>query len=222
MQDGSSGEWVELNLIVQDLISGFALGLSLILAIGAQNVFVLQQGIKRSHVFLVCLTCAVSDAFLIAVGVGGFIWIVRSAEWLEPALLVLGAAFLILYGALSARRAIWPSGVVAKLNGAEAQSLKVVLATCLALTFLNPHVYLDTVVLLGAVASQHQDQFAFGTGAVVASFTFFFSLGYGAKALAPYFQSPRAWRILDAMVALIMWGIAIGLLLRWGQVMAQT
>ena len=209
-------------MIVQDLIPGFALGLSLILAIGAQNVFVLQQGIKRNHVFVVCLTCALSDAFLIAVGVGGFSWIVNSASWLEPALLVLGAAFLILYGALSARRAIWPSGKVAKLNGEDAKSLKAVLATCLALTFLNPHVYLDTVVLLGAVASQHENQIAFGAGAVIASFTFFFSLGYGAKSLAPYFQSARAWRILDAIVAMIMWAIAIGLLLRWGQVMAQT
>lgn len=209
-------------MVLQDAISGFALGLSLILAIGAQNAFVLQQGIRRSHVFAVSLTCALSDALLIAIGVGGFSWIVNSAPWLESILLFVGAAFLILYGALSAKRAIWPIDNVAKLNGEDKSSLKMVLATCLALTFLNPHVYLDTVVLLGTVAAQHEYPYAFGVGAVIASFTFFFSLGYGAKILAPYFQSQRAWRILDVLIALVMWAIAIGLLLRWGQVMAQS
>ena len=203
-----------LRLIVQDTLAGFALGLSLIVAIGAQNVFVLQQGIKRSHVLPIVLTCAISDALLIAIGVGGFSWIVQSAAWLESFLLVAGAAFLFVYGAFSAYRALWPRGETMDLSNGETRSLRAVLATCLALTFLNPHVYLDTVVLMGAVASQHQAQYAFGFGAVLASFAFFFSLGYGAKGLAPIFQSQRAWRLLDAAVALIMWAIAASLLLR--------
>lgn len=194
-----------------DALSGFALGISLILAIGAQNVFVLQQGIRRSHVFAVCLTSAASDAFLIAVGVGGFHLLGEAAAWLEPLLTKAGAIFLFLYGLLSAARAIWPQNLE-KIGSGKEQTLTVAILTALAFTWLNPHVYLDTVVLLGAVSSQYASPFSFGFGAVVASFVFFFSLGYGARRVAHLFESPVAWRILDTCVTIVMWILAYNLI----------
>ena len=194
------------------VIAGFALGFSLILAIGAQNAFVLQQGIRREHVFAVCLTCALSDAVLIAAGVAGFGWIVEQVPWLAPAMRYGGAAFLILYGLRSAWSA-WRGGEALEAADTGARSLRRALLTCLALTWLNPHVYLDTVVLLGSVSTKYNAPLQFGTGAVVASFVFFFGLGYGARLLAPLFARPFAWRVLDLIVALTMWAIAAGLLL---------
>lgn len=191
-------------------IAGFALGLSLILAIGAQNAFVLRQGLLRAHVLAICLTCAVSDAALIVAGVAGFGALSRAVPGLELAMRLLGAAFLVWYGARTLLAA-WRGGQV--LQGAEpAGSLRRALLTCLALTWLNPHVYLDTVVLLGAVSAQYDNRFAFGAGAVTASFTFFFSLGYGARLLAPVFARPRAWQVLDLVIGLTMWAIAAKLL----------
>ena len=192
--------------------AGFALGLSLILAIGAQNAFVLRQGLRRSHVFAVCLTCALSDAVLIAAGVAGFGWMVETAPWIAPVFLVLGAGFLVIYGALALRSAWTGAGALRAADG-QAGTLKAALATCLALTWLNPHVYLDTVVLLGSVASGWTDaRVAFGAGAVTASFVFFFALGFGARALAPLFARPAAWRVLDVAVGLTMWALAVALL----------
>ncbi len=182
------------------------------MAIGAQNVFVIQQGLRESHVFAVCLTCALSDAFLIALGVGGFHIIADAAPWVEPVLTIGGAIFLFVYGCMSAARAIWPESGTQITKG-EKQRLTTVLATCLALTFLNPHVYLDTVVLLGAVSTQHDSRIAFGAGAMLASFVFFFSLGYGARRMAHVFESQRAWRVLDTFVALVMWSLAAKLVL---------
>lgn len=198
--------------IVNDAIAGLLLGLGLIIAIGAQNVFVIQQGLRQSHVFAVCLTCAVSDALLITIGVGGFHILANSAPWIEPALTFGGAMFLFIYGCMSAARAIWPERAK-KIDKGERQPLMTVLATCLALTFLNPHVYLDTVVLMGAVSTQYDYRLAFGVGAVAASFLFFFSLGYGAKRMAHIFESARAWRFLDSFVAFVMWSLALKLLL---------
>ena len=194
------------------LLAGFALGLSLILAIGAQNAFVLRQGLRKSHVFAVCLTCAVSDALLIAAGVAGFGWLVTAVPWLTPVMTWGGALFLFVYGGLSLRRALGPAESLTAAttgNGTLAHAL----LTCLALTWLNPHVYLDTVVLLGSVSTQYANRLAFGTGAVIASFVFFFALGYGARLLAPVFAKPTAWRILDAAVAAVMWGIAVKLVI---------
>ncbi|RVV99387.1 amino acid transporter [Mesobaculum littorinae] len=191
--------------------AGFALGLSLILAIGAQNAFVLRQGLRRAHVLAVCLTCALSDALLIAAGVSGFGWLVGAAPWVAPLCRWLGAAFLIVYGGMSLWRAL---KVQEALDPAAegAGSLRRALLTCLALTWLNPHVYLDTVVLLGSVAAGWEGQrLAFGLGAVTASFVFFFALGYGARLLSPLFARPMAWRVLDALVAVVMWAIAYGL-----------
>lgn len=190
--------------------AGFALGFSLILAIGAQNAFVLRQGLRRSHVFAVCLTCALSDAVLIAAGVAGFAWMSTSISGLAEIMRWGGALFLIVYGAL-AFRAAWRGGQMLEAGGAGG-SLKTTLLTCLALTWLNPHVYLDTVALLGSISAQYENRLGFALGGILASFTFFFSLGYGARLLAPVFAKPTAWRVLEVVIGIIMWSIAYGLL----------
>lgn len=197
---------------MQAAVAGFALGFSLILAIGAQNAFVLRQGLRNSHVFAVCLTCALSDAVLIATGVAGFGALVSAAPGLETAMRIGGAGFLIWYGARTLRAA-WIGGEVLEAGSGEAARLRPALLTCLALTWLNPHVYLDTVVLLGAVSAQYADRLAFALGAMTASFIFFFGLGYGARFLAPLFRRPASWRVLDVVVGLTMWAIAAKLLL---------
>jgi L-lysine exporter family protein LysE/ArgO len=193
------------------LATGFVLGLSLILAIGAQNAFVLRQGLRGEHVFAVCLTCAVSDAILISVGVAGMGFLSTQAPWLAELLRWGGVAFLLVYGALSAHSA-WRGGARLTATETAERGLGVTVATCLALTWLNPHVYLDTVVLLGSVAAQWPgERLVFGAGAVAASFAFFFALGYGARPLRPVFAAPSAWRLLDLVVAGVMWAIAAGL-----------
>lgn len=199
--------------MIPALSSGFALGLGLILAIGAQNAFVLRQGIRREHVLVVVLICAVSDAFFVAAGVSGIGWAVESLPWARPLLIWGGAAFLLVYGVMSFRRAIGPPDALLA-DGEGGASLKSTVLTCLALTWLNPHVYLDTLVLLGSIASTFgPDRWYFGIGAVIASFVFFFSLGFGARFLAPIFKNPTAWRVLDFCVGVIMWGIAVTLVL---------
>jgi L-lysine exporter family protein LysE/ArgO len=196
---------------MQSAIAGFGLGLSLILAIGAQNAFVLRQGLRRAHVLAVVLTCAVSDAVLIAAGVAGFGALTTAAPWLEPMMRYGGAAFLIVYGARAFLSA-WRGGAALQA-GDGAQSLRAALLTSLALTWLNPHVYLDTVVLLGSISAQYPDRLAFAIGAMTASFVFFFTLGYGARLVAPWFARPGAWRGLDAGVGAVMWAIAAKLIL---------
>ena len=189
---------------------GFFLGLSLIVAIGAQNAFVLRQGLLRQHVLAVCLICAVSDALLIAAGIAGS-GVVERQPALPRVMTWLGAAFLLWYGLGRFRAALQPTG----LHPADqpAPSLRAAAATCLTLTWLNPHVYLDTVVLLGGIASRHAPaaRIAFGLGAALASFGFFFALGYGARLLTPLFARPAAWRWLDAGVGLTMWLLAFWL-----------
>ncbi|MBB3993492.1 L-lysine exporter family protein LysE/ArgO [Sulfitobacter undariae] len=197
--------------MVSSFVPGFFLGLSLILAIGAQNAFVLRQGLRREHVFWVCLTCAVSDALLITAGVAGIGTLAEMVPWFEPVMRYGGAAFLIVYGARNAISA-WRGGSGLRAEGQAATSLRRTLLTLLALTWLNPHVYLDTLVLLGTISAQYDDRVAFGTGAVLASFSFFFALGYGARLLEPLFAKPNSWRILDALIALTMWAIAASLL----------
>ncbi|QAX29163.1 LysE/ArgO family amino acid transporter [Leisingera sp. NJS204] len=195
------------------LLAGFALGLSLIAAIGAQNAFVLRQGLRRQHVFWICFTCAGSDAVLITAGVFGFGSLALAVPWFEKAMRLGGAAFLIWYGARALRSA-WRGGETLDTAGEGAgAALLPVLATVLALTWLNPHVYLDTVVLLGSISAQYPEPLVFAAGATIASFTFFFTLGYGASLLAPVFARPRAWQVLDAIVGLTMWAIALKLLM---------
>lgn len=191
-------------------VPGFALGLSLILAIGAQNAFVLRQGLRRVHVLPVVLVCALSDAILIAAGVAGFGALAEAVPGLEWAMRLFGATFLFWYGARSLRAA-WRGGEALQA-GPESQSLRAAVLTCLALTWLNPHVYLDTVVLVGSVSADYP-ALGFAAGAMTASFVFFFALGYGARVLEPLFARPMAWRILDAGIGLTMWAIAVSLLM---------
>ena len=156
------------------------MGLSLIVAIGSQNAFLLRQGLRNEHVFAVSLTCALSDAILIALGVAGFGTIIGMAPWLDPVMRYGGAAFLIFYGAANMRSALRSFETLASGNSAEKQSLKAAVLTCFALTWLNPHVYLDTVMLLGSISTQFSGfEFMFAAGAILASFLFFFCLVTG-------------------------------------------
>ena len=194
-------------------VTGFGMGLSLIVAIGAQNAFVLRQGIRREHVAAVVAVCAVSDAVLIAAGVAGFGVVTRALPWITEVMRWLGVAFLVIYGALrfaAARRggeALKPA-----VGGAAARGR--VVATALLLTWANPHVYLDTMVLLGSISTQHAPQeWAFGAGAALSSLVFFTSLGFGARLLAPLFAESRAWIVLVVVVGLTMWAIAAALVI---------
>jgi L-lysine exporter family protein LysE/ArgO len=190
----------------------FLLQLGLISAIGAQNAFVLRQGVRGEHIGPICLLCAVSDAVLIAAGVAGFGAMVAAAPWLGRAMRLGGAAFLICYGLKSLKSAFGaPAGLTAASG--KSGSLQAALLAALAFTWLNPHVYLDTLVLLGSVATHYPGRgVAFAAGAISASFVFFFLLGYGAKRLGPLLASPRAWRVLDVAIAATMGAIAAGLL----------
>lgn len=195
-------------------VSGFLASIGLIAAIGAQNAFVLRQGLKREYVGLVVLLCAVSDALLIAAGVAGFSAAVRALPWLVPVMLWGGVAFLLVYGAMRFRAAMSGGAALAAAAQVPASKRRVV-ATCLALTWLNPHVYLDTLGLLGALSTQHApDEWVFGIGAMTASFFFFASLGYGARLLAPVLARPRAWVVVEAVIGLVMWAIAASLVLK--------
>jgi L-lysine exporter family protein LysE/ArgO len=200
----------DMNAVV--FFQGFATSLALIVAIGAQNAFVLRQGLARTHVLPVVLVCALSDALLISLGVAGL------GRWVQehPVLLTVtrwgGAAFLVAYGVMAARRALSPHAL--SVQGGAVGDLRGAIAACLAFTYLNPHCWLDTVVLLGSIAAQQPEgeRTVFGTGAASASAVWFFSLGYGARLLAPLFARPVAWRVLDAAIALVMWAIAASLI----------
>nr|WP_209007278.1 LysE/ArgO family amino acid transporter [Roseibium litorale] len=184
----------------------------MIAAIGAQNAFVLRQGLRGEHVFWVCLTCALSDALLITLGVTSLAAISRLLPWIEPILRFGGAAFLLIYGLRSLRTAI-KGGERLDPKGATVSSLGSTLLVVLSLTYLNPHVYLDTVLLIGSIASRYPGEEAlFAVGAVLGSFIFFFTLGYGAKLLRPIFARPRAWQVLDLIISVIMMCLAASLL----------
>ncbi|WP_371168695.1 LysE/ArgO family amino acid transporter [Aliiroseovarius sp. 2305UL8-7] len=194
-------------------LTGFATGFSLILAIGAQNAFVLRQGLMRQHVFWLCLFCAVSDALLITAGVAGFGVLVEALPWLPLLMALAGAAFLVVYGLMRFLAAL--KGDYAMEIEGKSRSLGAVIAIAAAFTWANPHVYLDTLGLIGAISTSYPDwptRIAFGTGAVTSSFVFFFTLGYGARLLAPIMQKPSAWRVLDVIIGLTMWAIAAGLI----------
>ncbi|WP_072802374.1 LysE/ArgO family amino acid transporter [Rhodococcoides yunnanense] len=193
-----------MNFSPATAVAGFAFGLSLIVAIGAQNAFVLRQGIARQHVLAVVLVCAVSDVLLIAAGIGGAGLIVDRAPHMLRFAYWLGAGFLLIYGVLSIRRAYSPAAVEAE-SGAASVRIGPVVLTALALTWLNPHVYLDTVVLLGSVAATYDTaRIWFGAGASVASIVWFSALGFGARFLRPAFSKPSAWRWLDGAIAAFM------------------
>jgi len=198
---------------VTGFIAGFLLSFSLILAIGAQNAFILKQGLRREHVFPLCLVCALSDALLISCGVFGFALVSSRLPAVEPLARFAGAAFLFCYGGKSFVAA-FRSDAVLSAEVAQPTRLGTALWTCLAFTWLNPHVYLDTLVLLGSVSTQFPNQKPqFAAGAALASFSFFFTLGYGARLLAPLFRRPVSWKVLEFVIGCVMWSIAAGLLL---------
>lgn len=195
-------------------MTGFSTGLSLILAIGAQNAFVLRQGLIRAHVLWVVVFCACSDAVLIALGVLGMGAAIEAVPELNRGVMLAGAAFLMVYGAFAVRRAFSPEGGLAPSMAGTTASLGGTLGTCAALTWLNPHVYVDTVMLMGAIATPFAEAGhggAFILGGALASLVFFTTLGYGARMLAPVFARPGAWRVFDLGVAAIMWTIALAL-----------
>ncbi|WP_210205865.1 LysE/ArgO family amino acid transporter [Hoeflea marina] len=196
-------------------LSGFLLGGSLILAIGAQNAFLLRQGLLRQHVFILCLICAGSDAALIALGTAGLGRLIAQSPLLLDVVTLGGAVFLAVYAALALKRAVHPGAL--KAAGEGGGSLKAAIATCLAFTFLNPHVYLDTVLLVGGLSAAHQGaaRLAFAGGAMAASFVWFFGLGYGARLLQPLFARPSAWRVLDLIIALVMAALSLSLVARF-------
>jgi L-lysine exporter family protein LysE/ArgO len=195
------------------LVSGFFTSLGLILAIGAQNAFVLRQGLRREHVALVVATCAISDALLIAVGVGGFAAVLPSYPLFSQIMLWAGIAFLFVYGALRFRAAFRGGEALMPAKGEAASALSVFL-TCLAFTWANPHVYIDTVFLIGSLGAQYVPHgLFFGIGAAAGSLVFFTTLGYGARLLAPLFARPKAWVVLEAVIGCTMWAIALTLAL---------
>jgi L-lysine exporter family protein LysE/ArgO len=197
--------------IIHATLSGFLLGASLIIAIGAQNAFILRQGLLRRHVFILCLICASADATLIALGVGGLGTLIAQAPVLIKAVTIFGALFLGAYAVIAFRRALHPEAM--KEAEGNTASLGGAVAACLAFTFLNPHVYLDTVVLLGSLSAQFQGsaRLGYGVGAALASFIWFFGLGYGARLLQPLFARPAAWRVLDVIIGIVMAALAISL-----------
>ena len=193
-------------------LSGFSIGLSLILAIGAQNAFVLKQGLLRKHVFLVCLICALSDAILITLGVMGFGEIVLAYPWIELFSKYAGAFFLISYGLISLYSSAKNThNLLPSKDNKDSISSTVI--TCLAFTWLNPHVYLDTVIMLGSISTQFSEAHLFGLGAITASFAFFFSLGFGASKLTSCFEKPRTWQILEVCIGVMMIILGINLLI---------
>ncbi|MEL7274665.1 MAG: LysE/ArgO family amino acid transporter [Pseudomonadota bacterium] len=199
-------------------VQGFVTGGGLIVAIGAQNAFILRKGLLRQHVFILCLVAAISDAVLIALGVAGFGTLVRQNPTVLLLITVAGALFLAAYALFALQRALRPSVMEAAQN--IQPSLRGALLTLFAFTFLNPHVYLDTVLLVGGISAQFAEpqRTAFGVGAMTASFVWFFSLGYGARWLEPVFRKPSAWRVLDALIAIIMALLSLSLFLSaWSQ-----
>jgi L-lysine exporter family protein LysE/ArgO len=196
--------------MLSSALAGFAASIVLIVAIGAQNAFVLRQGLRREHVLPVVLTCAVSDLVLIVAGIAGLGAVITAQPTAVTVVRWVGAAFLIAYAGLAAHRAWRPTAL--KPTGRTPATLRATLLTCLALTYLNPHVYLDTVLLLGSIAQQHAHHWFFAVGAATASLVWFTALGTGAHRLAPVLARPAAWRVLDALIALTMLGVAVTLL----------
>jgi len=195
-----------MNLI----LPGFLTGLSLIVAIGAQNAFVLRQGLLRKHVLVMVLICAISDATLIALGVLGLGALISALPWLLEVIRWVGVAFLVWYGSTSLKRFMKNESLKAAESGSG--NMKQTVLTTLALTFLNPHVYLDTVIFIGGIANQFGDQkWFFAIGAVTASFIWFFSLGFGASKASVLVSKPAFWKILDIFIAAVMYSLAITL-----------
>ena len=194
-------------------LKGFGLGFSLILAIGAQNAFILRMGLERQHIFWLCLFSATSDAVLITIGIGGLGQVLAPMMAASFWLYLLAAGWLIIYGVMRLKDAFTGASVL-EADGRKQMSLRAALVMIAGLTWLNPHVYLDTVVLLGGISATLPvgDKLPFGIGAVMASFVFFFSLGYGASWMGQYLKNPKVWIKIDIGIALVMFWIAAGLI----------
>lgn len=189
---------------------GLGLGASLIVALGAQNAFVLRQGLKREGRLTVAAVCAGCDALLIGLGAAGFGSVIARLPWLTSGALWLGALFLFWYGFNAFRRALHPETLTEAAPPGSRGSL---VSAALALSLLNPHVYLDTVVLIGGLSAQYAafERVWFALGAMSASLVWFFGLAYGAALLAPLFRRPMTWRVLDTLIGVIMWSLAVSL-----------
>ena len=198
--------------MLDSALEGFALSIGLILALGPQNVFVMRQGLMRSHVFAVCLACSVFDALLITAGVLGVGSILAGIEGAEFMIAIGASIFLISYGLLRIKSAMSPVGM--STEGEGERDLAPTIAAAAAFTFLNPHVYVDTLLLIGGTSSRYlgDERVAFGIGAATASFVFFFSLGYGAKSLSEVLNKPKAWKYIDLSIACIMFVIAAAIM----------
>jgi L-lysine exporter family protein LysE/ArgO len=197
---------------VQAIIPGLLTGLSLIVAIGAQNAFVLRQGLLKKHVLVIVVICALSDAFLITLGVLGLGSLIEALPWLLEVIRWVGVAFLVWYGSSSLRRFVKQDSL--KAAETSVGSVKQAVLTTLALTFLNPHVYLDTVIFIGGIANSFGDQkWWFVLGAITASFLWFFGLGFGASKASVLVSKPVFWKILDVFIAAVMFSLAITLAL---------
>ena len=199
------------SLAFAPLIKGFVTSGSLIIAIGAQNAFVLSQGLRKQFNNLVAITCCILDILLIFAGIAGMGVLIANSPYLMCAAALLGGGFLLVYGAISLKSAISPKPL--KTQHTSLNSRKAAILTTLALSLLNPHVYLDTVILIGSIGGQYPapEKWWFAAGAALASVVWFFSLSWGAKKLAPLFEKPITWRVLDSVICLMMWSIALSL-----------
>ena len=200
------------HVMFNPYLQGLLVGFSLILAIGAQNAFVLKQGLNKQHVFWICFVCALSDSVLILCGVFGFAKVIQGYPDILNIAQYFGAAFLFIYGAQHFYQAFTvQQGLIP--SASDESNLWKMLSIALAFTWLNPHVYVDTVVLIGSISTQFMGhELYFALGAITASWVFFYSLGYGARLLLPLFRHAKAWKILDFIIGLIMWLIAISLI----------
>jgi L-lysine exporter family protein LysE/ArgO len=196
------------------LLRGFGLSAGLIVAIGAQNAFVLRQGLRRQHVWLTALICIACDILMFSIGGAGFGSLVAAIPALTTITAWGGAIFILVYGALAFRSALRPSALEVQRNGEEVRSRRAVILTALGVSLLNPHAWLDTVVLVGGIAGQYAwgERVFFLAGAMLASTVWFHTLAFGARVLAPIFARPAAWRVLDAIIGAVMWLIAFSLL----------
>lgn len=195
-------------------LHGFGVSAGLIIAIGAQNAFVLRQGLKRERLFIIAFTSSISDLFLITLGIGGFGSYIAGSEILTQAASWGGAIFLFFYGWRSFQSASVPQRIVVDSDSTETRSVSTTILAALAFSFLNPHVYLDTVVLIGGIGAQYppDGRIQFGMGAAIVSFIWFFGLAYGAARFAPIFANPTTWRWLDIGIGVLMWVLGVVLI----------
>ena len=188
-------------MVIYDLLKGLIIGFTLIIALGPQNLFVIQQGLKRNYVFTVCFICSISDTLLIIIGITLSSYLANLSEFLVYFLKLIGSCWLILYGILKIKNS-YIKNKNNKINKNE--KLNNIVLITLAFTFLNPHVYLDTIILIGTISLNFENKFSFGTGVIISSFLFFFCIGYFAKYLSKYFNNNKSWFFVDNIFGVLM------------------